>query len=94
MEENLKVDKDYKEAFNLGYELAQELNLKSPMFTDINSSNGRMHAMQAGMAEYSKETIFENTKEISRSLGSDRNKNASKDLKSNNNIDKGADLSI
>jgi hypothetical protein len=35
MEENLKVDIDYKGAFNLGYELARELNLKSPLFKPV-----------------------------------------------------------
>lgn len=52
MEENLKVDKDYLEAFNQGYELAKELNLKSPMLKDMDSDNFRMNAMQAGMAQY------------------------------------------
>lgn len=55
MQEHLKVDKDYMEAFNLGYELAKELKLKSPMFKIIESDNRRMHAMYTGMEEYSKE---------------------------------------
>ncbi|MCM4152942.1 hypothetical protein DHD05_15225 [Arenibacter sp. N53] len=61
MEENLKVDKDYIEAFNLGYELAKELKLRTPMFKNIESGNSRMQAMQTGMEEYSKEiTINKN----------------------------------
>lgn len=52
MEKNIKVDKDYLEAFNLGYELAKELNLKSPMFQDLNSENSLNNAMQAGMTQY------------------------------------------
>lgn len=55
MEENLKVDKDYMEAFNLGYELAKELKLISPMFKNIELGNRRMQAMQTGMEEYNKE---------------------------------------
>ncbi|MBC8769364.1 hypothetical protein H4O18_15310 [Arenibacter sp. BSSL-BM3] len=55
MEEHLKVDKDYIEAFNLGYELAKELKLKSPMFKNIELGNSRVHAIQTGMEEYSKE---------------------------------------
>ncbi|MCM4173004.1 hypothetical protein DHD32_16065 [Arenibacter sp. TNZ] len=55
MEENLKVDKDYMEAFNLGYELAKELNLKSPMFKEVNSKNERMNAIQSGMEQYNRE---------------------------------------
>ena len=31
MEEVIKVDEKFKHAFNLGYQLAEELNLKSPM---------------------------------------------------------------
>ncbi|GAB4512555.1 hypothetical protein NYZ99_02080 [Maribacter litopenaei] len=31
MEEEIKVDEKFKHAFNLGYRLAEELNLKSPM---------------------------------------------------------------
>ena len=67
MEENLKVDKDYKDAFNLGFELAKELNLKAPMFTDINSENIRLHSMQAGMTEYSHKLRRQNIAEIDKS---------------------------
>lgn len=55
MSEETKVDKDYLEAFNLGYELAKELSLKSPMFEDLNSENNRLTAMQEGMEQYTKE---------------------------------------
>ncbi|MDL5514391.1 hypothetical protein QSE00_21435 [Arenibacter sp. M-2] len=55
MEEHLKVDKDYLEAFNLGYELAKELKLKSPMFKNIESDISRIHTLQIGMEEYCKE---------------------------------------
>ncbi len=91
MEENLKVDKDYKEAFNLGYELAKELDLKSPMFKDLTSGNDRLSAMQAGMADYSKEVTKEKKKENTLGLeGNDIN------FKKYNNKDKGSgfDLSL
>ncbi|GGW50046.1 hypothetical protein [Arenibacter certesii] len=55
MEKETIVDKDYLEGFNLGYELAKELNLNSPMFKNLNSEDSHMNAMQAGMAEYSNE---------------------------------------
>ena len=64
MEENLKVDKDYKEAFNLGYELAKELNLTTPMFKDISSGNERINAMQVGMEQYSNEVTQEHKENI------------------------------
>lgn len=31
MEEEIKVDEKFKSAFNLGYRLAEELNLKTPL---------------------------------------------------------------
>jgi hypothetical protein len=55
MSEETKIDENYKEAFNLGYELSKELNLKSPMFKDSKVDNERMNAMQAGMAQFSNE---------------------------------------
>ncbi|PIB31429.1 hypothetical protein [Maribacter sp. 4G9] len=59
MEENLKVDKDYLEAFNLGYELAKELNLKTPMFKDLKSENVRIMAINSGMTQYQLEITQE-----------------------------------
>lgn len=55
MVEETKVDKAYLEAFNLGYELAKELDLTVPMFQTIPAGNDRIGAMQSGMAEFSKE---------------------------------------
>ncbi len=63
MSEETRIDKDYKEAFNLGYELAQDLKLKLPIFKDISSDNNRMNAMQAGIEQYSKEIVVEKNKE-------------------------------
>ncbi len=63
MSEETNVDKNYKEAFNLGYELAKELNLKSPMFKDINADDNRMNAMQAGMQQYSNDIVVEKNNE-------------------------------
>ena len=49
MNEDINIDLDYLEAFNLGYEIAKELDLKSPMFKDIKPENYRLGAVQAGM---------------------------------------------
>lgn len=57
MSDEIYIDKNYKDTFNLGYELAKELNLKSSMFNDLKVDNERMNAMQAGMAQYSNEII-------------------------------------
>ena len=44
MEENIKIDEEYKKAFNLGYELAKELNLTTPMFKNVASTDDHMNA--------------------------------------------------
>ncbi|HDZ13782.1 hypothetical protein LCGC14_0889760 [marine sediment metagenome] len=62
MEENLKIDNDYLTAFNLGYELAKDLNLKSSLFKDVNSKNERINAMQDGMEQYSNEIAVQKNK--------------------------------
>lgn len=69
MSEEIKVDRDYLEAFNLGYELAKELDLKSPMFEDLSLENSRMNAMQLGMAEYDNEIARGKDKKIDPTLG-------------------------
>ena len=57
----MKVSKDYKEAFNLGYEMAKELKLKSPMFQNSKSESNRLDAMQAGMMQYHEEILKQNS---------------------------------
>lgn len=52
MEENLKVDRDYLESFNLGYELAKELKLTRPMFKSTDQKKIGKDAMLAGMLQY------------------------------------------
>ncbi|MCM4166599.1 hypothetical protein KCTC52924_03539 [Arenibacter antarcticus] len=58
MKKETKIDTDYLQGFNLGYDLAKELNLTSPMFKDVNSDDNHMNAMQAGMAEYTNEIMY------------------------------------
>tara|TARA_R110002049_G_scaffold125135_1_gene280752 strand:+ start:7534 stop:7758 length:225 start_codon:yes stop_codon:yes gene_type:complete len=73
MNKEMIVDMDFLQAFNLGYELAKELNLTSPMFKDLNSGNSRMSAIQAGMAEYNKEI----TQKMDKSKNKDKGFNLS-----------------
>jgi predicted aconitase len=95
MREEIKVDKKYMEAFNLGYELAKELNLKSPMFKDINSGNERMNAMQAGMRQHGREISLHINKGTTQGLDSDKQSSLDADsLKNKGNDNKGFDLSI
>ncbi len=52
MEENLKVDQKFKRAFNLGYEVAKELDLKTPMFQNESSDITLKSPIQAGMFQF------------------------------------------
>lgn len=96
MTERTKIDQNYLEAFNLGYELAKELDLKSPMFKDLNSVNYRMNAMQAGMDQFSNEIVQGKNKVIDLLPGFEDENNISKshNSKRNNGTDKGKGLSI
>ena len=52
MEENIKVDEKFKKAFNLGYEVAKELNLKTPMLQNERSDITLKNPVQAGMFQF------------------------------------------
>lgn len=82
MEESLKVDNDYLEAFNQGYELAKELDLKSPMLKDMDSGNVRMNAMQSGMVQYIDESKQGLLEKFSQDKFIDSNNHIDEDLSS------------
>ena len=94
MSEETKLDKDYLEAFNLGYELAKELNLKSPMFKNLISGSNRMIAMQAGMLERRNEIIHEEGHEINLSKNQHKDRNTISKKENGIDHDNGFDLSI
>lgn len=50
--EETKVDKNYKEAFNQGYELSKELGLKPNILKDVTAGKNQMQAMQDGMKQF------------------------------------------
>ncbi len=52
MEENIRVDVKFKRAFNLGYEVAKELDLKTPMLQNENSDIALKSPIQAGMFQF------------------------------------------
>jgi len=52
MEESVKVEEKFKRAFNLGYEVAKELGLKTPMFQNEGSDITLKSPMQAGMFQF------------------------------------------
>ena len=55
MDEYLKVDGKFKRAFNLGYEVATELDLKTPMFQNGSSEITLKSAIQAGIFQFVKD---------------------------------------
>ena len=63
MNEDLKVDEKFKRAFNLGYEVAKELDLKTPMFQNESSDINLKSPMQAGMFQFvqDKQVVLDKT---------------------------------
>jgi len=63
MEESVKVDEKFKRAFNLGYEVAKDLNLKTPMFQNESSDITLKSPMQAGMFQFvqDKQAVLDKT---------------------------------
>jgi len=55
MEQEIKSDKDYIEAFNQGYELAKELGLKPDILDGLKAGKHRYMAMKEGMEQYGRE---------------------------------------
>ena len=55
MTEVTKIDRNYLEAFNLGYEMAKELDLKSPILNDIDLGTDYMKSIHDGMLQYNSE---------------------------------------
>ncbi len=97
MEEQIKVDKGYLEAFNQGYEVAKELGLKPEILKDLSAGNNRMQAMKDGMEQYQKEIKLEKSKDIIPPFDMDSMDNSYFDLtpeKEDKNKDKGLDMDL
>lgn len=61
--EEIKVSKDFKKSFNLGYEIAKELNLVKPLFKNQTKVRTGTNPIQLGMLEFIAEnqvTVGEN----------------------------------
>lgn len=90
MEENIIVDKKFKRAFNLGYEVASELDLKTPMFQNEMSDISLKSPIQVGMFQFVQDeqavldkTIGNSNKVLKKSLIKktlDKNRNRGKGL--------------
>ncbi|GFZ79655.1 hypothetical protein GCM10011531_06950 [Aquaticitalea lipolytica] len=63
MEEQHRIDKDYKEAFNQGYTLSKELGLKPDILDGLKAGKHRIRAMKDGMSQYQEEIILSKTKD-------------------------------
>ena len=71
MEEEIKIDEEFKRDFNIGYRLAEELNLKSHILENqekIMSSN----PMHLGMQQFIDEANLSKSKKLDNSLGQSR----------------------
>lgn len=62
MEEQTRLDKDYVEAFNQGYQLSKELNLKPEILKGLSAGNNRIQAMREGMQQYQIDKELEKSK--------------------------------
>ncbi|MAU70829.1 MAG: hypothetical protein CML04_01940 [Pseudozobellia sp.] len=49
------VDKEYKKAFNQGYQFAKEIGLNPNTLKDLAAENPRMQAIKDGMEQYNKD---------------------------------------
>lgn len=84
-----KVDKDFKKAFNRGYEIAKELGLKSPMFKNQNENNSPTNAIQAGMMQFIDESVLLTNKNIGKSVNQRKMKSNQKTIYKSKNTGKG-----
>ncbi|TLF45196.1 hypothetical protein [Maribacter aurantiacus] len=91
MEEDIKVDEKFKHAFNLGYQLAEELNLKSPMLENqekIMPSN----PMHLGMQQFIDESKLSKNKRQNISIEQSKANNLKKGKKKSQDKGKGFSL--
>ena len=62
MEEKIKLDKDYLEHINEGYNLSKELGLSPDILEGLSAGNNRIKAMKEGMELHRKERALEKNK--------------------------------
>lgn len=77
MEEEIKLDEEFKRDFNIGYRLAEELNLKSHILENqekIMSSN----PMHLGMQQFIDEAKLSKSKKLDNSLGQSKTEGVKK----------------
>lgn len=77
MEEEIKVDEEFKSNFNIGYRLAQELNLKSHILQNQEKLMSK-NAMHMGMQQFIDEAKLSVNISKRKSLDDTRKKKKSK----------------
>lgn len=80
MDGSNKISNEYKKAFNLGYELAKELGLRSPMFKSNNIYNSPSNAIEDGMLQFISEMERLKKLDIDRLTSQDKKRNTGKGL--------------
>lgn len=65
-----RINSDYKKAFNLGYEMAKELDLKNPMFKGQDAAQNSTNPIQAGILQYIDEVTLSRKRNIDKSINS------------------------
>lgn len=63
-----RIDSDYKKAFNLGYEMAKELDLKNLMFKGQDAAQNSTNPIQAGILQYIDEVTLSRNRNIDKSI--------------------------
>ena len=71
MEEEIKLDEEFKRDFNIGYRLAEELNLKSHILENQEKLMSK-NPMHMGMQQYIDEANLSKSKKLDNSLEQSR----------------------
>lgn len=77
MEEDIKVDEAFKKSFNLGYQVAAELNLKVPLLQNQEKIMPK-NPMHLGMQQFIDEASLSKSKKMDKSLEQNKVDNVKK----------------
>lgn len=77
MEEDIKIDEEFKRAFNLGYRIAEELSLKTYILEDQEKRIGS-NPMHLGMRQFIEEAKLSKNKKPDNSLEQNKLDNVKK----------------
>lgn len=77
MEEEINIDEKFKRSFNLGYSLAEELNLKTYILEDQEKRIGS-NPMHLGMQQFIEEAKLSKSKKLDNSLEQNKVDNVKK----------------